>query len=227
MPDTPPVTQFAGDQKKGTWLLAKWEKRFIDRLTPHFPRWIGTQHLTMMTLLWCGVILLSGYLARGHSYWLWGSSLAIIGQWFTDCFDGALGRYRKTGLIKWGYYMDHFLDYLFLCSIMISYGLISSGQSSYYLFFIMAIFSGFLVNVFTSFMVTNQLKISYFHVGPTEIRILFVLINALIIFNQTYFILILPYLLGASFVALCAAVYRTQKKIWQIDMAAKADHQVD
>jgi hypothetical protein len=36
-------------------------------------------------------------------------------QWFTDCLDGALGRYRDTGIPKWGYYMDHFLDFVFMC----------------------------------------------------------------------------------------------------------------
>ena len=61
-------------------------------------------------------------------------------QWLTDSLDGAIGRYRNVGLIRWGYYMDHFLDYIFLCSILIGYSLILPDNFKYLLFFLLAIF---------------------------------------------------------------------------------------
>ncbi|HBH46345.1 MAG: hypothetical protein A2445_01725 [Candidatus Jacksonbacteria bacterium RIFOXYC2_FULL_44_29] len=214
-------TAFRGAEKTGTWLLAKWEQKIIRYLIPKFPSWIETYHLTLMTLIWSGLIILFGYLAQTNINWLWGASLAIVAHWFTDSFDGALGRYRGTGLVRWGYYMDHFLDYLFFCSILISYALTSSGRSTYLLLFIMAIFGAYMVNAFLSFKVTDEFKIGFFRVGPTEIRIVFIIINTLIIFNKTYFKIALPYILFFSFAVLCLVVYRTQKKIWQIDMRNK------
>ena len=38
----------------------------------------------------------------------------IVLHYFTDHFDGKLGKYRDTGLRKWGFYMDHLFDYGFL-----------------------------------------------------------------------------------------------------------------
>jgi hypothetical protein len=37
-------------------------------------------------------------------------SVMVFGQWFTDSLDGSLGKYRKQGLVKWGFFADHILD---------------------------------------------------------------------------------------------------------------------
>src|SRR3989339_1175510 len=104
---------FHGDNKVGTWLFSKWEKKFVEKFTPKIPRQIETYHLTMSTVFWSLAIIAFGYLAKQvNIHFLWGTSIMIIGQYLTDLFDGAVGRYRKTGLIRWGYYMDHLLDYI-------------------------------------------------------------------------------------------------------------------
>src|SRR3989338_1548416 len=112
------------NQKEGKWFTQDAENKFRNKIVPHIPRFIETYHLTCLTFLWSGLIVLFGWLARNDINWLWFISLMIIFQYITDLFDGALGRYRDTGLIKWGYYMDHFLDYVFLCSILIAYSFI-------------------------------------------------------------------------------------------------------
>lgn len=148
----------------------------------------------------------------------------IFAQWLTDSFDGAIGRYRKFGLIRWGYYMDHFLDYIFLCSILIGYSLILPDHFKYLLFFLLAIFGAFMVNSFLSFAATNEFKISYLGIGPTEIRIIFILVNTLLyFFGKTHLIFLLPVLLPFSLFGLCFVVYRTSRYIWAIDMENKKD----
>ena len=145
-------------------------------------------------------------------------SVMILFQYITDLFDGALGRYRQTGLVKWGYYMDHLLDYVFLCSILIGYSMILPDKDKL-LFFILAILGAYMVNAFLSFSTTNEFKISFFGIGPTEVRLVFIIINTLlIIFGKTYMAAFLPYVLIYTLVALCFIVYRTQKQIWKIDM---------
>lgn len=216
------MNKFAGDKKLPlTSPLAKIERKFIDTNVARFPRWIQGYHLTLMTILWSLGMVMAGYLARGNLQWLWLSSLMLVFQWFTDGFDGALGRLRDTGIPKWGYYMDHFLDYIFLCSVLIGYAFIFNDQYNS-LFFILAIFTGFMVNSYLSFAVTNEFKIEYLKIGPTEIRLLFIVINTLlIIFHGTYLVWILPYVLAFSLFGLVLVVYRTQKRIWQIDMTKK------
>ena len=106
------MTKFAGDQKKGNSLLGTAETKLKNFLVPFVPKKVETYHLTMTTVLWSALIILFSYLAIGNINWLWGVSLMIFFQYITDLLDGEIGRRRNTGLIKWGFYMDHFLDYI-------------------------------------------------------------------------------------------------------------------
>lgn len=213
---------FHGDKKVGTWLSAKWEKKLVEKFTSKIPKSIETYHLTMSTILWSLCIIIFGYLAKHvNIHFLWGTSLMIICQYFTDLFDGAVGRLRNTGLVRWGYYMDHLLDYIFLCSILIGYSFLFNDKFNT-LFFILAIFGAYMVNSYLSFASTDEFKISYLRIGPTEIRVLFIIINTLlIIFHKTYLIGLLPGVMIFSLLGLCRVVYDTQKEIWDLDMKNK------
>ncbi len=214
------MAEFGGDKKVGKSLLHAFEKYVVDHYVPSIPRWLETYHLTLLTIAWSGGVLLFGYLAHSEAKWLWLVSVMILCQYITDLFDGAVGRYRKTGLIRWGYYMDHFLDYVFLCSLLIGYSFILPLTN--YLFFILAIFGGFMVNSYLAFSSTNELKISFFGIGPTEMRILFIVINTLIVvFGKTYMAPVLPFVLVIASVGLCVVVFQTQKQIWKLDMKIK------
>lgn len=214
--------KFAGDKKSGYSLFGKLEERFRDKLIGYVPKKIETYHLTLSTLLWSFLIVLFSYLAKENIHWLWLVSLMIVFQYLTDLFDGAIGRLRNTGLVRWGYYMDHFLDYVFLCSVLIGYSFLFSDKFNS-LFFILAIFAGFMVNSYLSFASTNEFKISYFKIGPTEVRLFFIIINTLIIFTyqNTPLSNFLKYILIFAFLGLIATVYRTQKEIWKKDMQMK------
>ena len=174
-----------------------------------------------MTALWSVGVLVFGYLARYNIHWLWGTSFMIFCQYITDLFDGAVGRLRNTGLIKWGYYADHFLDYIFMSCLLIGYSFFIPDRYGV-LFFILMIYGGFMVNSFISFAATNRFEISYFGFGPTEARIGFIAINTmLVIFGKVFLSQFLPHLLVLAFLVLCAVVYRNQKILWDLDMKEK------
>ena len=214
--------KFAGDKKVGTSLLGYWEKKFIEKYTPKIPKFIETYHLTLSSIFWSIMIIIFGYLAQYNIQWLWGISVMIVCQYLTDCFDGSVGRLRNTGLIRWGYYMDHYLDYFFLCSVLIGYSFIFNDDRYNSLFFILAIFGAYMVNSYLSFSSTNQFKISYLKIGPTEIRLLFIIINTLLIFfNINYLASVLPFVFIFSLLGLIVVTYQTQKDIWKMDMEEK------
>jgi phosphatidylglycerophosphate synthase len=92
----------------------------------------------------------------------------------------------------------------------------------YLQFFLLAIFGAFMVNSFLAFAASNKFRISYLGIGPTEVRLMFIAVNTLLIFlGKTHLAGALPYVLVASVFGLCVVVYRTQKELWQIDMEAK------
>jgi phosphatidylglycerophosphate synthase len=218
---------FQGDKKEGTWLLANAEARLKDWLVPKVPTSVETYHLTMTTLLWCALIIAFSFMARFDVRWLWVVSFSIFAQYITDLLDGEVGRRRNTGLIKWGYYMDHFLDYLFLCSIIIGYGLMVEDQNKYLLFYILALFGAFMVNSFLSFAATGAFRISYMGIGPTEVRLIFILVNTFIIAfaDKLEIVRVLPFVLAGATFALFVTVFKTQKELWKIDMENKRNAQ--
>jgi archaetidylinositol phosphate synthase len=217
--------KFGGDKKLPMrTLLAKWERKFIDWLTPKFPRWLQGYHLTLMTLAWSAGLIAFGLMASSNPAWLWLSSLMLVLQWFTDCFDGALGKFRDTGIPKWGYYMDHFLDFVFMCALFIGYSFLVEGTSKALVFLLIPVFGSFMASSFLSFGATGEFKITYLGAGPTEIRIAFIVLNCLLIwFGNAWIEKLLLFILILAVIFLCVVVYRTQAYIWKIDMQDKAN----
>ena len=220
--------QFQGDKKLPLKSpLAKAEKRFIDYCVPRFPPWIEGYHLTLTTVLWSAGLIFSGYLAKQDLRWLWLASGMLFMQWFTDSFDGALGRYRDTGIPKWGFYMDHFLDFIFMCSILIGYAVLFEGLYRIIFLVLIPIFGAFMVNAYLSFAATTEFKITFLGMGPTELRLLIIILNTMIIIFGTGFVeKTLPFIPLFTMIALIIVVYRTQKYIWQIDMEDKRRRQI-
>jgi archaetidylinositol phosphate synthase len=213
---------FAGAHKTNTSFLSPLERRLAPIVIPRIPRWIETQHLTMLTLVWSLLILLFSALAARSLRWLWLVSVMIFLQWITDHYDGKVGKYRNTGLVRWGYYMDHLLDYVFLCSILLGYAFILPERSRFQLLLMLALFAAYDFSTFLAFAATGKLKISHLKFGPTEFRLALIVINGLLInFGTKHMINGLKWVNAGAAVGLCVLIYTTQKTIWQIDMESR------
>jgi len=211
--------QFAGAQKINTSFLSPLERRLAPIVIPRIPKWLETYHLTMLTLVWSLMILVFSFLAAKNIRWLWMVSLMILLQWVTDHYDGKVGKYRNTGLVRWGYYMDHLLDYVFLCSVIIGYAFILPEHSRFQLLLTLALFAAYDLSTFLAFAATDKLKISYLKFGPTEFRLALIIINGLLVsFGTKQMISGLKWVNAGAAVGLCFLVYATQKKIWKLDM---------
>ncbi|GAK56277.1 putative phosphatidyltransferase [Candidatus Vecturithrix granuli] len=215
--------EFKGDKKLPIIsLTGSLERQLIEATIHKIPRWIEGYHLTLMTIVWSAGLIFFGYLAQWNRHWLWCSSLMVFLQWFTDSYDGALGRLRDTGIPKWGYYMDHFLDYIFLCAVFIGYSFLLHQENLRGLFVLLTIFTAFMLNSYLSFAATNEFKITFLGFGPTEIRILFMLFNTYLIFFGSEFVeKHIQYIIPMVLIVLTIVVFRTQKYIWNIDMNEK------
>ena len=221
--------QFPGAAKSNNSFLTPFERRLAPVVLPRIPSWLETYHLTMLTMLWSGLILLFSYWAAKDLRWLWGVSAMVFLQYVTDHYDGKVGKYRGTGLVRWGYYMDHLLDYVFLCSVIIGYAFILPERSRYQVLIMLAIFAGYEVSTFLSFAAkTDRLKLSYFGFGPTEFRLAIIVINALLVqYGTRQMIGGLKYVNIGAGIGLAFMVYKTHKTIWELDMKHKQGVVVD
>lgn len=125
--------------------------------------------------------------------------------------------------------MDHFLDYIFLCSLVFVGYLISPRGLEVWYFALLIILGAYMVNSFLSFGATNEFQIYYYGIGPTEMRIVFILINTFIIFMGTgKFDILLPAVVLLCLLGLIVNTYQIQKQLWIFDMQKKkADEQQD
>src|SRR5438067_3629360 len=172
---------FAGAGKINSGLLVPLERRLTGFVLPRIPRWLETYHLTLLTPVWSVLIAVFGYLAASDLRWLWMTNLMIVLHYFTDHFDGKLGKYRDTGLRKWGFYMDHLFDYVFLCSVLIGYTLLIPERAFFNMLLVLCVFSGLMFHIYLMLAMTSQFKISFSRFGPTEMVIGLIIANALII----------------------------------------------
>jgi phosphatidylglycerophosphate synthase len=213
---------FAGAHKINTSFLSPLERRLAPLVIPRIPSWLETYHLTMLTLLWSLLILVFSFLSARNIRWLWLVSVMILLQWVTDHYDGKIGKHRNTGLVRWGYYMDHLLDYFFLCSVIIGYSFILPERSRFQLLLLLALFAAYDFSTFLAFSALNELKISHLKFGPTEFRAALIVINALLIFFGTrYMISGLKWVNAGAAVGLVFLIYGTQMKIWELDMTGR------
>ena len=204
-----------------TSILTPLDRWFQTKGVALLPKWCGTRLLTLMTLpIALGIVALCS-LARMQAAYLWPVSLLIASQYVTDTLDGAVGRARSEGYVRWGYYMDHFLDYVFLCSLVVGYALMVPSSALWFVG-IAAVMAGFMVNTFLLVAATNEFKIVFYGIGPTESRIAFIVLNSIVAVKGSLVIVsALPWVLATLSAMLVVFVYRCQKRLSEADIHAK------
>lgn len=152
------------------------ERPLVGWLAAKLPFAVRPDHLTLTGL--AGAVV-CGF-AYGASWWsptlLWLASAGLIINWFGDSLDGTLARFRNIERPRYGFFIDNMTD--LLSQICIFLGL---GMSPYMRFDIscLALAGYYIVSFFNLIkaMDTQVIKIGFFGVGPTEIRLFFIFYN--------------------------------------------------
>jgi phosphatidylglycerophosphate synthase len=162
-------------------LLGPLERPAIAWLVEHMPHWVTPDHLTFLGLFASILIGVSYYLTNIDKNFLWLANLGFFLNWFGDSLDGNLARFRKIERPRYGFFIDHTIDTI---SEVIIFG--SIGLSPYVdLRLALLALVGYqcmanLVYITTS--VRGEFKISYGSLGPTEVRVIAMIANAVIYF---------------------------------------------
>jgi len=151
--------------------LAGAEKKTLMWLAARTPSWINSDHLTVL-----GLLAMAG---AGAAYW-WAKTnrtgllvviFCLAVNWLGDSLDGTLARFRNCPRPRYGFYVDHVVDAfgtLFLLG-----GLALSGyMSSWVALGLLIAYLMLLIEVCLASYTVGDFKISYFKMGPTELRIL-------------------------------------------------------
>src|SRR5574341_729143 len=162
-------------------LLGPLERPALRWLSAQIPAWVSPDLCTAIGVFGALLILFSYGLSGLNRNFLWMASLGFLINWFGDSLDGTLARHRRIERPKYGFYLDHTVDAV--CQVMIFLGL---GLTPYIHFNIacLTLVAYLMLSVLTYVRtcVVGEFKISYGRLGPTEIRVLAILLNTAMYF---------------------------------------------
>ena len=92
--------------------LAGPEKRLLVWIAHRLPRWINSDHLTLLGIISMLGAGLSFWSARWHPWALLFVVVFLALNWFGDSLDGTVARVRDQQRPRYGYYVDHVIDIL-------------------------------------------------------------------------------------------------------------------
>jgi len=167
-------------------LLGPLERPALRWLAAHVPPWITPDRCTGIGILGAIGVMISYGLTVFSPAFLWLASFFFIVNWFGDSLDGTLARYRHIERPVYGFFLDHTVDAVTEVFMFLGFGL--TPHISYFsasLALIGYLILSVLAYVRTS--VVGEFKISYGHLGPTEVRVLAILLNAYMFFGGVRF----------------------------------------
>ena len=161
-----------------TSVLNAIEKKVLVWLAERQPKWMTSDILTYMGTFGA-VVIAAGYILSARDInFLWLSSLGFIINWYGDSLDGTLARVRNTQRPIYGYYLDHTIDAINEVMIFVGVGL--SGLMHLEIALLaLVMYLLMTINVSINAHLKKEFKLTYASMGPTEFRIIMIIINTL------------------------------------------------
>lgn len=162
-------------------ILARAERRLLDRLCAAMPDWVFPDLLSTLGMAGA-VMILTGYAASNSApEWLWLSIVGFVLHWFGDSLDGSLARFRQIERPRYGYFLDHSADALGTTMIVGGIG-VSPYMSLETALLALIGYLMMSIHAFLSVRVFGELRLSYLALGPTEIRVILIALTLVMYF---------------------------------------------
>jgi phosphatidylglycerophosphate synthase len=161
-----------------TFVLAEPERRLLRTIAARLPRWTTSNHLTLLGVLAAAGTAVAYALTTLDVRWLWAASAALALNWFGDSLDGTLARVRHRERPRYGYYLDHLVDAFSTAAVGVGIGLSPFVELEVALMLVVA-YLALSINVYLETAVFGVFRLSYGRIGPTEARIILIVLNTL------------------------------------------------
>jgi archaetidylinositol phosphate synthase len=151
-------------------VLSPYEAPLLASLAGRLPFSVAPDHLTVAGVV--GAMLAAAGLIASHlsHAFLWLALLGLALNWFGDSLDGTVARLRRIERPRYGFFVDHMSDVASQFLIVLGLGLspfvrfdvVCLGLVSYLVL---------MVYTLVKLHVRRVMQLSYFGVGPTEVRL--------------------------------------------------------
>lgn len=176
--------------RQAKFLVARFEQWALPRLAARLPRWVLPDHLTGLGIVAATFIMICYMRSNADRRWLWGAIVGLVLHWFGDSLDGTLARVRRIQRPRYGFYLDHLTDAYATTALGLGLGfspfmLLSVALAGVVAYLVLSI------NVYLETYIFGVFRYGYGVLGPTEARILLVVLNLVALFVSP-----LPFTLG-------------------------------
>lgn len=167
-------------QRIQTSFINAIERKALVWLAKRQPLWVTSDMLTALGTFGAFLTGLGFWLTRYGVDWLWLSTAGLVINWYGDSLDGTLARVRNCQRPVYGYYLDHTIDCVNEAFMFVGAGLsplvnLNLTLLAYILYLFMTI------NVSINAHLKSEFRLTYAKLGPTEFRLLIILVNILLI----------------------------------------------
>ena len=163
-----------------TSFLNAVEKKVLVWIAERLPKWVSSDLLSAIGFVGAVIIAAGFVLSTRDINFLWLASFGLVVNWFGDSLDGTVARVRKHQRPVYGYYLDHMLDGINESLMFIGAGLSSLMHLSLALC-VLVLYLLLTINVSINAHLKHEFRLTYARLGPTEFRIIMVIINTLLV----------------------------------------------
>lgn len=164
-----------------TSILNAAEKKVLVWLAERQPRWMTSDILTGIGVAGALIVAAGYVLSNFNINWLWLSTFGFFVNWYGDSLDGTLARVRNTQRPIYGFYLDHTVDGMTMAIMCVGAGL-SDMLNLYVAFAVLAVYLLLSITVYINAHLKGEFKLTYAGLGPTEFRIILMIVNTLFIY---------------------------------------------
>jgi phosphatidylglycerophosphate synthase len=182
-PNTSSSIRFREAKRIQQSFLAVLEKKTLLWLAARTPACINSDHLTVL-----GLASMAG---AGAGYW-WSKTnpvglimvtFCLALNWLGDSLDGTLARHRNCPRPRYGFYVDHIVDAFGALFLLAGLGL-SAHMSPFIAAGLLVAFLMLSIEVYLATYTLGDFKISYYKMGPTELRLLLCMGNLALFYKS-------------------------------------------
>lgn len=172
-----------------TSFLNAAEKKALVWLAERQPKWMTSDMLTFIGFLGAVIIAVGYGLSSKSLAFLWLSTAGWIINWYGDSLDGTLARVRNQQRPVYGFFIDHTVDCIDEAIMIIGLGLSPFMQFDIAILCLVA-YLLISIYVYISAHLKGEFKLTYGKMGPTELRVILIIVNTLLFFipwfRETY-----------------------------------------
>ena len=161
------------------------EKKALTWLAWHQPKGMTSDLLTLIGFFGSVIIALGYTLANGNLAWIWLASLGFVINWYGDSLDGTFARVHNQQRKTYGFFIDHNVDCINESLMFIGIGL-SPMMNMNIALLVLSAYLIISIYVYISAHLKNEFKLTYAKMGPTELRIIVIIVNTLYFFVKPF-----------------------------------------